>query len=309
MSLSLRQIRYFIATAESGQLSQAAMDLHVSQSAITTAIKGLEELLGTKLFERHAHGVELTYEGHQFLQHAMHISATVDEAMRLPSRANASIEGTVNLVVSFTVAGYYLPPYLSRFGRSFPNIELRLVEANREAIEEGIIAGTYDLAMMLTSNLANQEDIMTETLIRSQRRLWLNANHPLAGKSSVSLQDVSKEPYIMLTVDEASNTSLRYWNQSPYRPNVIFRTSSVEAVRSMVANGTGVSILSDMVYRPWSLEGRRLEVVPVSDAIPSMDVGLAWAKNSQTSPATKAFLEFMRLAVGSAQPSMPSSMR
>ncbi len=309
MPLSLRQIRYFIATAESGQISQAAMDLHVSQSAITTAIKGLEDLLGTKLFDRHSHGVELTYEGHQFLQHAQHISATVDEAMRMPSRASASIEGIVNLVVSFTVAGYFLPPYLARFARSFPNIEVRLVEASRENLEEGIIAGTYDLALMLISNLANQEDILTETLIRSRRRLWLNAEHLLVGKTTVSLQDVSKEPYIMLTVDEASNTSLRYWNQTPYRPNVIFRTSSVEAVRSMVANGTGVSILSDMVYRPWSLEGRRLEVATVSDPIPSMDVGLAWAKNSERNPAAEAFYEFMHLAVGSVQPQLSTPMR
>ncbi len=302
MSLTLRQIRYFIATAKSGQVSQAAMDLHVSQSAITTAIKGLEELLDTKLFDRHSQGVVLTYEGNQFLQHAQHIATAVDEAMRLPSRANASIEGTVNLAVSFTVAGYFLPPYLARFARSFPNIEVRLVEADREDIEEGIIAGAYDVAMMLTSNLVNQEDILIETLIRSRRRLWLSSDNRLVGLSSVSLQDISNEPYIMLTVDEASNTALRYWNQTPYRPKVIFRTSSVEAVRSMVADGMGVSILSDMVYRPWSLEGRRLEVTTVTEAIPSMGVGLAWARNSERSPATDAFCEFMHLAVGSAQP-------
>ncbi len=309
MSLSLRQIRYFVATAESGQISQASMDLHVSQSAITTAIKGLEVLLGTKLFERHSHGVELTYEGHQFLQHARHISTAVEEAMRLPSRANASIEGTINLAVSFTVAGYFLPPYLARFLRSFTNIAVRLVEANREDIEEGIIAGTYDLAIMLTSNLANQEDILIETLIRSRRRLWLSSNHRLVGKPSVSLQDLSREPYIMLTVDEASNTAQRYWNQTQYRPNVTFRTSSIEAVRSMVANGTGITILSDMVYRPWSLEGRRLEVATISDAIPSMDVGLAWARNSKRAPATEAFCEFIQLAVGSAQPHVPAPKR
>ncbi len=302
MSLTLRQINYFIATAKSGQVSRAAMELHVSQSAITTAIKGLEELLDTKLFDRHSQGVVLTYEGNQFLQHAQHITAAVDEAMRLPSRAHASIEGTVNLAVSFTVAGYFLSSYLARFARNFPNIEIRLVEADREDIEEGIIAGAYDLAMMLTSNLINQEDILIETLIRSRRRLWLSADNRLLALSSVSLQDVSNEPYIMLTVDEASNTALRYWNKTPYRPNVIFRTSSVEAVRSMVADGMGVSILSDMVYRPWSLEGRRLEVMTLTDTIPSMDLGLAWARNSEQSLATDAFREFMHLAVGSGLP-------
>jgi DNA-binding transcriptional LysR family regulator len=64
---------------------------------------------------------------------------------------------------------------------------------------------------------------------------------------------VAEEPYIMLTVDEAAQTAMKYWSQSLYRPRVTLRTSSVEAVRSMVAGGEGVAILSDMVYRPWSL--------------------------------------------------------
>jgi DNA-binding transcriptional LysR family regulator len=305
MPLSLRQIRYFIATAEHGQLSQAAMELHVSQSAITTAIKGLEELLGSKLFERQSHGVNLTYEGHQFLQHAKHIMITVEEAMRLPSRDNAAIEGTVKMAVSFTVAGYFLPNYLTRFNRSFPNIELKLVEADRDNIEEGIIDGTYDLAMMLTSNLINQEDILIETLIHSRRRLWVSSEHEFIGRTSLSLQEVASQPYIMLTVDEASNTALRYWNKTPFRPNVIFRTSSVEAVRSMVANDMGVTVLSDMVYRPLSLEGRRLEVLTLSDPIPDMDVGLAWARKTEVSPATSAFCKFMQLALVPSQSYVP----
>ena len=60
----------------------------------------------------------------------------------------------------------------------------------------------------------------------------------------------------------------------------------------MVANGMGVTILSDMVYRPWSLEGQRVEVVSVSDDIPTMDVGLAWSRSADMSDATKAFMEF-----------------
>lgn len=302
MSLSLRQVRYFIATAEAGQVSQAAMDLHVSQSAITTAIKGLEEILGTLLFERHSQGMTLTYEGHQFLQHALHIMATVEQAMRLPSRIHASTSGVLKLVVSYTVAGYFIPQHLARFSRSFPEIDVQLEEADRVDLEEGLISGTYDLAVMLTSNLANQEDIAFEVLLQSRRRLWLSSDHELLRKPSISLQDVSAEPYIMLTIDEASNTAQRYWNRTPHRPSIVFRTSSVEAVRSMVANGTGVSVLSDMVYRPWSLEGHRVEVVTLSDQVPSLDVGLAWARTTERSSASEAFCEFMHLTLGSQQP-------
>ena len=305
MSLSLRQIRYFIATAETGQVSRAAIDLHVSQSAITTAIKGLEGMLGTKLFERQSHGVALTYEGNQFLQHAKHIMATVDEALQMSGRANTNIAGRIRLAVSYTVAGYFLPAYLPRFARGFPNIEIRLIETDRARIEEGIIDGTFDLSVMLTSNLVNQEDISYENLIHSRRRLWTGVNHRFLNRPAVTFQDVAGEPYIMLTVDEASNTALRYWNRTPYRPHVIFKTSSVEAVRGMVASGMGVSILSDMVYRPWSLEGRRLEVISLADKIPDMNVGLARARNTERSPATSALCEFMHLAIGPAHSNDP----
>lgn len=73
----------------------------------------------------------------------------------------------------------------------------------------------------------------------------------------------------------------------------------------MVANGMGVGILSDMVYRPWSLEGRRVDVIEVSGKIPTMDVGLAWLNKAEHNEAAKAFIEFMHLSIGSEQPIVP----
>ena len=290
MSLSLRQIRYFIATAETGQVSRAAIDLHVSQSAITTAIKGLEEMLGTKLFERQSHGVALTYEGSQFLQHAKHIMATVDEALQMSGRANTNITGRIRLAVSYTVAGYFLPAYLPRFARGFPNIEIRLIETDRARIEEGIIDGTFDLSLMLTSNLANQEDISYENLIHSRRRLWTGLNHRFLSRPAVTFQDVAGEPYIMLTVDEASNTALRYWNRTPYRPRVIFKTSSVEAVRGMVASGMGVSIQTESL-KP--VADQRVRFVPISGCDRMVETFLAWNR-TEPRPAVRAFVDHVR---------------
>lgn len=302
MEPSLRQIRYFIATANAGQVSRAAMDINVSQSAITTAIKTLEEIIGAALFERHANGVSLTYEGNLFLDHARHIIESVEEAIRIPRRIREDVKGSLNLAVSYTIAGYFLPPFLARFSRAFPNIIVNLSEADRTNIEEGLITGGFDLAVMLTSNIVNHEELSHDILWKSRRRLWVDAHHKFLKQPSVTMQDIANEPYIMLTVDEASNTAQRYWNLTPYKPETMFRTSSVEAVRSMVANGMGISILSDMVYRPWSLEGRRVETLEVTDKVPTMDVGLAWRNSQEHSTAVKAFIEFMHLGMGSGQP-------
>lgn len=292
---SIRQFRYFIAVANVGQVSRAAMELNVSQSAVTTAVKHLEDIVGARLFSRHATGVALTYEGNIFLDHARRIIAAVDEAVRSPRRLRDDVSGTLRLAMTYTVAGYFLPFYIERFARAFPRVTLQLTEAPRSTIEDGLVSGSFDLAVMLTSNIVDQEGLAYETLMQSRRRLWLSSQHPLLEQPSIGLSDVANEPYIMLTVDEASNTAQRYWNRTSYRPRTIFRTSSVEAVRSMVANGMGVTILSDMVYRPWSLDGRRVEVVSLADRIPTMDVGLAWAANVEQNTAVAAFRDFMHV--------------
>jgi len=227
MSLSLRQIRYFIATAEAGQLSLAASTLGVSQSAVTEAIKSLERETGAQLFRRHAKGVFLTLEGNQFLQHARNILAAVSDATRAPRRSRSELTGSFSLAVTFTVAGYFMAAPLARFRRLFPGVEPVLHELDRADIEQGLVDGRIDLALFLVSNLRNAAAIDTEVLIQSKRRLWLPVNHPLLQPKRVALGDVAPEPYIMLTIDEADRTAMRYW-----RPRASAPTSSSAPPRS-----------------------------------------------------------------------------
>ena len=307
MTISFRQIRYFIATAEAGQVSQAAANLSVSQSAVTSAIRSLEELLECRLFDRHSNGVTLSYDGHQFLQHARNIDSAVFEATRTPAGSGRSTAGTLNIGVTYTVAGYFLPPLLARFSRTFPNIEPRLYETHRQDIERRLVTSQLDLAVMLVSNLENRDELESDLLISSRRRLWTCADHPLLQLDKVQLSDIATEPYLMLTVDEAEESALRYWRETKLRPNTIFRTSSVEAVRGMVASGAGVTILSDMVYRPWSLEGQRVEVRNVHDPVHSMDVGIVWPKSRAASEAALAFREYLTASFSSSFPQYPQS--
>jgi len=111
----------------------------------------------------------------------------------------------------------------------------------------------------------------------------------------------------MLTVDEANRTALRWWRRAGLKPRIIFETSSVEAVRSMVANGAGVAILSDMVYRPWSLEGDRVEARTVHGAVPSMDVGITWKREHALGEPAAAFVEFFNITFNNAVASRHSA--
>jgi DNA-binding transcriptional LysR family regulator len=301
MSFSLRQLRYFMAAADLGQISQAAMELNVSQSAVTAAIQQLEGILGGRLFDRVPQGVLLTPEGARFLQHCRNIMAAVNEAVRAPRIGAAAATGTVRVGVTYTVAGYFLPPHHARFGRSFPGLTIDLYEASRTTIEQALTDGALDIGVMLVSNLENTAALASDVLIRSRRRLWTPSGHPLLRAEQVTLAEIAAEPYVMLTVDEASQTAGRYWARRALTPNVIFRTSSVEAVRSMVAAGMGVTILSDITYRPWSLDGQRIETRTIADDVPTMDVGLAWRREGALSPQAETFRDFMRLALQNAQ--------
>ncbi|MFD1196263.1 LysR family transcriptional regulator [Seohaeicola saemankumensis] len=292
--MNFKHLKYFVATAETGQVSRAAKLLSISQSSVTGSVRELEAILGVTLFERRAQGMELTKAGREFLQVARDILEKVDAAHQI-ERGTSDIAGTLTVAASYTVIGYFLPYHLGRLAQLYPRIDIRIVELNRQSIEEQLLRGQIDMAVALTSNI-HREGIETVTLLKSPRRVWVPAGHAFCDGGEVSLNRIAKEPYVMLTVDEAAHSSMKYWNRHNAHPNIKLRTSSVEAVRSLVANGQGVTILSDMVYRPWSLEGRRIETVSTDVEVPTMDVGLAFSRAIALTPAMKALKSYFTSA-------------
>lgn len=290
--MQIRQLKYFVATAESGQVSRAAVALSVSQSSVTTAIRELEAETASKLFERSSQGMELTQAGRELLAVAYEILAKVEEARNLGQRGSSG-KGSLSIAVTYTVMGYFLPYHLDRLSRLHPELKINVYEMNREVIEEGLISNRFDLAVLLTSNITTPE-LETETLFRSPRRLWVGNSHRFAQQRKVTMEEIAEEDYIMLTVDEAAHSAMKYWSMQKVQPKVRLRTSSIEAVRSMVANQQGVTILSDMVYRPWSLEGKRIQTVQTGFSVPSMDVGLAWPRSAELSPEAQLIHDYFR---------------
>ncbi len=289
--LTLRQFRYFIAAAEAESVSRAAHQIGISQSAITAAVQALEEETGAVLLVRHQKGVRLTHEGHQMLRHARHIVAAVADARRAVSVRPEDFSGDLNLGVTRMVSGYYLADFLARFRRVFRRVEVRVIEEERSYLEHLLVNGEIDVGLLLISNLRDRQALQTELLVRSPWRVWLPSRHPLLSCSVLTLAQVAAEGVIMLTTDELAETTTRYWGEAGLRPNVVMKTSSVEAVRSLVGTGVGIATLPDMAYRPWSLEGDRLEARHLSDAIPSVDVGLVWRRGAPLRPAADHFVE------------------
>lgn len=297
-SFTLKQLNYFATSAQLGKISSAAVELGISQSAITTAILDLEELLNTQLLERHPGGVTPTFRGQMFLVHAENILSAAADAQRAPFRAGADVRGTLRLSASYVVVGYFLMPIIAKFRRVCPNIEIELSEMERLDCENGLVNGDIDLAVLLTSNLENSKLLHSARLLRSRRQLWVSADSPLLDKKEVSLRDVEQVPYVFLGVDDGEKVTRSYWDSYGLAPNVRLRTTSMEAMREWIALGLGVTIVADIVYRPWSLDGRKIERIPVVEGVPSMEIGLAWKRDDELSPAATAFRDFITQAAG-----------
>jgi DNA-binding transcriptional LysR family regulator len=102
---------------------------------------------------------------------------------------------------------------------------------------------------------------------------------------------MAEEALIVLSVDEVEEVTGRYWRQAGVRPKVAFRTRSVEAVRSLVATGAGLAVLPDLAYRPWSLEGDRIEARAIEEPLPELTVGVAWRRGLPLPAVAETFID------------------
>lgn len=293
-ALTLRQFRYFITVAETGSISRAAVEVGISQSAITAAIQTLEQEIGSSLFVRHQKGMRLTHEGHRLLRHARFILTAVADARNAVRVPPESLAGELNIGVTRMVSGYYLADLLSRFRQVFDRIRVRVVEDDRSYLEHLLVGGELDVGLMIVSNLVDHQGLQGEILLRSPFRVWLPADHALTSASTLAFANISAEPFIMLTMDELADTTARLWRDGGFRPNVAMKTDSVEAVRSLVGTGIGIAMLPDMAYRPWSLEGDRIEARHLTGSVHTVDIGLAWRRGMTLRPAVLHFIDLCR---------------
>jgi DNA-binding transcriptional LysR family regulator len=296
-AITLRQIRYFIAAAEFGKVSTAASMISISPSAITGAINELEALLELTLFDRHPQGISLTHEGQRFLARCRGVLSALREASYTSYGPDSELRGSFRMAVSSTVIGYFIAPLLARFASAYPDVETHLVEGLEPRITEGLLKNEYDLAYVIISNFKPHPKIQRQILVRSPRRLWLGPKHPLLEQSKITMTDIARLPYIQLTIDGAEQSTARYWDDHSLKPQVIFRSESVEAVRSLIAFGHGVTILSDMMYRPWSLEGDSVEAREIAEQLPTLDTGFLWTGDEAANPAALAFQRFCQIEV------------
>jgi LysR substrate binding domain len=118
--------------------------------------------------------------------------------------------------------------------------------------------------------------------------------HALADAETISVRQLERDPLVLLNVDEIAEAAEQACRLAGVRPTVAIRTQSVEAARSLVATGAGVAVLPDLAYRPWSLEGDRIEARDLLESIPPVEVALAWRRGAPLTPVGEQFLALTR---------------
>jgi DNA-binding transcriptional LysR family regulator len=293
--ITLRQFRYFIAVAESGSVAAASRMLSIAQSAVTKSMQELEDELGQALFERSSRGMQLTPQGHRFLASARKVIGAVAEATRL-HRAddNAELSGPLAVGVTSLVAGYYLSELLSRYRRNCPEVSVQVIEETPPFLEHLLINGELDVAIMVSNALGEPQALVAETLTRSPNRVWLASDHPLTQHEQVTLADCASYDQVVLEADRVDDLLRAAWARRQLKPRTLLKTSSLEAVRSLVGAGAGIAVLPDFLYRPWTLDAEHVDVRVLRDELPTVDVGLVWRRGLALKPAAEEFIQVAR---------------
>ena len=293
-NITLKQFRYFLAVSETSSVAAAARMINIAQSAVTKSVQELEESLGVRLFDRTSKGMALTQEGYRFQASARKVIAVVAEAGQTERGQVKELTGNLTIGVTSLVAGYYLADLFARFQRSHPSVTISLVEDTPQFLEHLLINGEVDLAIMVSNALGEAQALVVEVLTRSPNRVWMAAGHELAQRPELSLAECASFAQVVLVADRFESVLSSVWASRGLKPSVLMRTSSLEAVRSLVGIGAGIALLPDFLYRPWTLDSDHIEARSLRETVPSIDVGLVWRRGLACRPVVVEFIELAR---------------
>lgn len=287
---TLRQLTYFVGIAEAGSISDAALRLHVSASALAAALTDLESSVGAALFiRRKAHGVTLTPNGLAVLDQARLVLRAADEIRHVSDLPDHALRGPVTLGCYLSLAPTIVPRILDEIGRQHPDITLNLVEATQDALLRGLDDGQIDLAAVYDMQLAGR---LNRVLLHQVRmHILLPADHPLAAEPSVRLEQLADEPFVLLDAQPSQEHTLGVFQAAGFHPLIGHRTSSYEMVRSLVARGLGWSVLVQRPANDLSYEGLPLVMKEISPAPAPVGVYVVWPESSVLTVRAKAIID------------------
>lgn len=293
-SITLRQLAYFAVVAEEGSLTAAADQIHLSQSALSTAVSELERQLDVQLFIRHARGLSLTRDGERVLAEARALLGDADALQRNARRLQHELTGSIAVGCYPTILSSLLPRVIAEFTTQHPRVSLEIKEGHQDDLLTWLSTGRLDLAIAYDYHLDREladRGFSSTVLARIPPYLLLPPGHRFAGRESVGLAELIDDPMILLDTPPSADYFRSLFTRVGTEPNVAFRSSSYDSVRGLVAHGLGYSLLTQRAPRPVAADGAPYVALELADDVPALEVAAIVPAGRRLSRRVRAFID------------------
>lgn len=293
--LSLVQLRHFCAVAEHGSIAEAARMRHVSATAVGAAITNLESVLGTRLCQRErSRGVELTPAGQSFYREAQELLRTADDLVH--SRIGGPT-GPLHLGAFAPIAPAILPDLLARFGERYPDIEVTFSTALVDELIQQVVSG--QMHCMFGYDVFQRQGILppgltVDHLYHTELQVLLAADHPLAGRAHVSIQDLIDEPMVLYESNPHRPFSTPALGRLHPATKVKYHTSDFELMRSLVAHGAGYSLVMNPMPTSISFDGLPLARLALKPRIAGTSMAVIRPEGNWQHPGSREVIALAR---------------
>lgn len=290
--MELRQLQYALTVAEERNFSRAAEKLHLAQPSLSQQVMKLEKELGVPLFERRPGDIQLTYAGKRFVDQASKILDQVEQLKQEMTDVADLNKGQL-IIGSLPITGaHLLPAALPLFQQEFPGIELVLIEETTINLEVLTSRGQTDISLL--SLPLSDPGLEIVPLLEEDILLAVPPNHPLAAKKEVMLAECRNEPFVLLKKGQGfREISLRICQEAGFEPRVVFESTNIETVQSLVAAGMGVGFIPRMVTR--TRRSTHVPVyLPIKDLHPKRSLVIGHRKGRYLSRAAESFISIMQ---------------
>lgn len=271
--MRLIQLKYFLAVCKYGNFSIAAENCYVTQPAVSTAIRELEQEYGVSLFHRKKKQLELTDEGRWFRQRAEfilnYVTAT-EEQMRIC----AMNKRYLRVGVAPMIGGSFFYSVYDQFVKEHPQIHIDLLEAGSLQVWQWVEDGIVDIGVQLLDFLPS-DAFETVKLFDTELVFCVSSTHPLADRESVSIADLAGQKLILLKEDSYQNKLLkRMFSDAGQEIDVLMYSNQINSIFSMLAHGSCGAFLFEQMVEP----APDLRCIHLEPRI-NLSAGLVYRKN------------------------------
>jgi LysR family hydrogen peroxide-inducible transcriptional activator len=289
--LSLRQLQYVVAVADTLGFHKAAARCHVSQPTLSAQLQHLESVLGVKIFERDRRRVVLTPAGAEIVERARRVLVDADDLIATATRAREPFTGTLRIGVIPTIAPYLLPDVMPGVRAAYPKLSLVFREEKTADIVRELGEGALDAGLLALE--AEIGECARAEIAKDPFVVALPKGHPLARKKRLAVTDLDGARVLLLDEGHCFRDQTLELCERAKADEGSFRATSLATLSQMVSSGAGVTLLPALAV---PVENRRgqLEIRPFTKPAPGRTVALVWRPRSPFAGALVELAETIR---------------